>query len=183
LLTDWPDERDLGVNPESPVHIRQANELDITAITRIYNDLIHHGPTTAQLDPVSLENRREWFQAPDRSRYPVFVAENQGSILGYLSLNPYRSGRRALDATAEVSYFVDPRYHHQGIGIKLLKQALEHCPSHQIDTLLAILLDTNEASRGLLEKFGFRRWGHLPGVAEINGQRLGQYYYGLTLNP
>lgn len=163
--------------------IREANELDISAITRIYNDLVKNQPSTAQLDPVSLKNRRDWFQACDRSKYPVFIAEQQGSLAGYLSLSPYRTGRRALDSVAEVSYFVNRTSQRRGVGSNLLQHVKDLCPSLQINHLLAILLETNVPSIALLEKSGFQRWGHLPEIADIGGKAVGQYIYGLTLNP
>ncbi len=33
----------------------------------------------------------------------------------------------------------------------------------------------------LLEKMGFEKWGHLPNVAEINGEICGQFIYGKDL--
>ncbi len=44
--------------------------------------------------------------------------------------------------------------------------------------LFAILLDVNTSSVGILEKFGFEQWGHLPGVADFDGALCGHLYYG-----
>jgi hypothetical protein len=37
-----------------------------------------------------------------------------------------------------------------------------------------ILLDVNKASILLLEKFGFERWGHFPGIVEFADKTSGQ---------
>jgi phosphinothricin acetyltransferase len=46
------------------------------------------------------------------------------------------------------------------------------------DQRVAILMDRNQASVRLLEKTGFARWGHLPGIADFGGVTCGQYLYG-----
>jgi RimJ/RimL family protein N-acetyltransferase len=47
--------------------------------------------------------------------------------------------------------------------------------------LVAILLDQNPASIALLHRFGFSRWGVMPGIALIKGERADHLYYGLKL--
>ena len=163
------------------MNIRQANELDLSEITRIYNQMIDERSTTAQLDRVTLKDREHWHQAQNRERYPVYLAERDGAVLGYLNFSPYRPGRRALEKTVEISYFVDQDYRGQGVGTTLLKQALQDCAKLNYENLLAILLETNSASMALLEKFSFQRWGYLPDIATIEGQQVGQYFYGINL--
>ena len=163
------------------MQIRVATEEDVPVITSIYNATIHAGPSTAQLDPVSLADRLVWFKAPDRTKFPVWILGEHQDSLGFLSLNPYRPGRRALDGCAEISYFIRPG--HQGLGFasRLMEEALAQAPGLGFCVLLAILLETNTASIQLLEKFRFQRWGHLPRIAEIQGRRVGQFYYGVNL--
>ena len=48
-------------------------------------------------------------------------------------------------------------------------------------TIFAIILDKNEASIKLLEKFGFEKWGHMPDVANFNGEECGHIYLGYRL--
>lgn len=163
--------------------IRNADDQDILQITRIYNQCILEGPLTAQLDPVSVADREVWYQSQDRLRYPVYVAEAEKSILGYLYLGSYRSGRRALEGVAEISYFMDEKHRGSGVGSALMIHALSRCPSLNITTLLAILLETNRPSIILLKKFGFQRWGHFPGIARIEDEPVGQEVYGLHLDP
>lgn len=163
------------------MNIRIAKIEDLGAMVEIYNQAIAVGQKTADLTPVSVEERKTWFQAHPADRYPILVAEQDGTILGYLTLSAYRPGRMALRHTAEVSYYVHFDHHRKGVASKLLRQAIEICPTLQIKTLFAILIDSNEASIKLLEKFGFERWGHLPRVAEFGGVEFGHYYYGYRL--
>ncbi|NND70451.1 MAG: N-acetyltransferase [Rhodothermales bacterium] len=160
--------------------IRLAVGEDCTAIASIYNDAISH-QRSADMDPVSTVNRQEWLA---RHTWPhaVFVLEEDGSVLGWSSISPYRPGRRALAGAVEVSYYVDYEHHKKGIGAALLSHAIDHSISSGFDTIFAILLDDNGPSIALLEKFGFEQWGHLPGIANFDGKRVGQVYYGRTVN-
>ncbi len=87
----------------------------------------------------------------------------------------------ALRYTAEVSYFIHFEHHSKGIASRLVRYAIDMCPSLQIKTLFAILVDSNQGSIRLLEKYGFNKWGHMPRVAEFDGIEFGHLYYGLRI--
>lgn len=163
------------------MNIRIARMEDLGALVEIYNQAIAVGQKTADLTPVSVEDRKAWFEQHAPSQYPLLAAEQDGVILGYLTLSPYRPGRMALRHTAEVSYYVHFEHHRQGVASQLLREAIDLCPALQIRTLFAILIDSNQASVRLLEKFGFEQWGHLPRVAEFDGVEFGHLYYGLRV--
>jgi phosphinothricin acetyltransferase len=163
------------------MNIRIARAEDLGALVEIYNQAIAVGQKTADITVVSIEDRKAWFEEHTPDSHPLLVAEQAGSILGYLTLSAYRPGRMALRHTAEVSYYVHFDHHRQGFASKLLRQAIEMCPALQIKTLIAILIESNAASIRLLEKFGFERWGYLPRVAEFDGMEFGHLYYGLRI--
>jgi len=161
--------------------IRTATETDVPAITEIYNQAIALGNATAHMSPVSVTNRLAWLNEHQPDKNPVYVAATDDQAAGYCSISAYRPDRMALRHTKEISYYVHEDYRGQGVGTALLEHAISMCPSLQIKTLFAILLDNNPASIALLEKFGFAQWGHMPGVADFNGNEVGHFYYGLRL--
>ncbi len=162
--------------------IRTATFDDIETMVDIYNQAIAAGQRTADITPVSAGDRKKWFEDHPPDKYPILVAEEGDLIVGYLTISAYRPGRMALCYTAEVSYYVHFEQHRQGIASKLLHHAIGMCPSLQIKTLFAILLDSNQGSIKLLEKFGFEKWGHMPRVAEFDGIEAGHLYYGLRID-
>lgn len=163
------------------MNIRIAQRKDLNQIVDIYNQAIAAGNRTADTIPVATSEKGTWFENHNPDKYPIYVAENKGDILGYLTLSPYRKGRHALRYTAEVSYYIHFNHHQKGIASALMQYAIDQCSVLQIKTLFAILLMTNNASIRLLEKFGFTKWGEMPGVADFNGVEVGQYYYGLRV--
>jgi phosphinothricin acetyltransferase len=84
----------------------------------------------------------------------------------------------ALRFTAEISYYIGTAFHRKGVATSLIKHALAFCPRHNIKTLIAIVLERNDASLQLLEKRGFQKWGLFPRVADFDGEECGHLYYG-----
>ena len=163
------------------MNIRTATIEDLETMVEIYNQAIAAGQKTADITPFTTEARKKWFEDHTPDKYPILVAENNNVIVGYLTISPYRPGRMALRNTAEVSYFIHFEHHRKGIASNLLRHAIGMCPALQIKNLFAILIDSNEASIKLMDKYGFEKWGHLPRVAEFDGIEVGHLYYGLRI--
>ncbi len=161
--------------------IRLAIRQDLPAINEIYNQAVQQRFCTAHLSPVTLEQHQEWYAEHDPHSFPVFVAGPENCVSGWVSLSPYRSGRQALAHVGEVSYYVDRKERGKGVGSMLLKHAITVAPGFGISVLIAILLDKNPASIGLLKKFGFSQWGAMPGIARIENETTDHLYYGLKL--
>ena len=163
---------------EHNLKFRVAAIDDLPAIIEIYNQAVPSHRSTARTDPVTVDERKSWFQEHQPDKYPIFVAELDGRVIGWCSLSVYRPGRAALRFTAEISYYVDHAFQRQGVGKALVYHALEVSPSLGIKNIVAVLIDRNDASRKLLEKLGFQQWGHLPRVLDFNGEECGEFYYG-----
>jgi L-amino acid N-acyltransferase YncA len=156
--------------------IRDALEADLDGVVEIYNASIPGRLATADTEAVSVESRRSWFRERDFSRHPVWVLErhdlDQGRdhsrILGWLSFNKFY-GRPAYAATAEVSIYVDPAFQRGGIATHLMQAAVGRAAGLGITTFLGFVFAHNQRSVALCRKFGFEQWGHLPGVALIDG--------------
>jgi L-amino acid N-acyltransferase YncA len=158
--------------------IRIATSNDLPALVSIYNEAIAARFATADTAPVSVESRRAWFDDHEPDFHPLFVYEEASEVVGWCSLSAYRKGRMALRFTAEISYYVRTDARRKGVASRLVRHALEVCPSLPIKNVFAIVLERNISSLALLEKFGFERWGFLPRVADFDGEECGHYYYG-----
>lgn len=158
--------------------IRVAQTADLPAIVDIYNQAIASGRSTGDTQRLRVEDRMAWLQEHHPDQYPIFVAEADGHTMGWCSLSAYRAGRGAFRRTREISYYIDLAHQRRGIATALIEHALAACPALEIKTLLAIVLEFNDASIRLLEKLGFARWGYLPRVADFAGHEVGHLYYG-----
>jgi L-amino acid N-acyltransferase YncA len=158
--------------------IRLAALDDLPGMVAIYNEAVAHRFATADLTPVSVDQRVDWFREHDSSTFPIYVFEKEGSVRGWCSLSSYRPGREALVGTAELSYYVGYEFHGQGIGSALVRHALAEAPRLGKRVLFAILLERNEPSIRLLKKYGFELWGRLPDVALVDSELVSHLYYG-----
>ncbi len=164
------------------LNTRRSVEGDSSRIIEIYNEAIRTGYSTAETEPTTVEQKRDWFDSHDCDAFPILVIETENEVVGWSSLSPYRPGRQALRYTAEISYYVSKNHWRKGIGTRLVSDILAYAKSNGYQTLFGILLDSNEPSIRLLERFGFEHWGHLPNVAEIKGLKLGHVYMGKRIN-
>ena len=139
-----------------------ARSEHLEAINQIYNQAVRDGLRTAHTHPYSIEERKNWLSDHPQNKYPVFVFTKQNTVVGWISVSPYRSDRQALNEVAEISYYVDYNYHRQGIGTQLVNRVLEFCQSVDFRIVVAILVSENTPSIALLEKFSFIEGGRIP---------------------
>ena len=158
--------------------IRIAQQEDLPAVVEIYNQAIQTKHSTGDLQPVRVADRLAWFREHSPEKYPIYVAEVEGSVVGWCSLSAYRQGRAAFRFTAEISYYIASAHHRRGFGTALIEHVMTACPTLQVRHLFAIVLESNQGSVRLLEKMGFEKWGYLPQVANFDGKEMGHLYYG-----
>jgi phosphinothricin acetyltransferase len=162
----------------APVTIRTATIDDLASIVAIYNEAVEQRFATADLEPVTVDQRSQWFHEHDPASLPIYVADHERAVAGWCSLSAYRPGRAALRRTAEISYYVSGPVRGRGVGTALVHHTIEQAPRLGKHVLFGILLEKNAASVRLLKKCGFELWGRLPDVALINGELVSHVYYG-----
>lgn len=148
--------------------IEDATPADLTAIIDIYNTTIAGRMVTADLEPVTVEDRQKWFHEHNSHHRPLWVLRVEGEIAAWFSFQSFY-GRPAYNITAEISVYVSEKFRGSGAGSVLLTHAIEKAPSLGIKNLVGFVFGHNEPSLRLLQKFGFEQWGLLPGVAELEG--------------
>ena len=148
--------------------IRDAVEADLPAIIDIYNAAVATRISTAQLEPVTLESRRDWLSEHSPDRHPLWVAEVDSRVIGWLSCKSFLP-RCAYRGTIELSVYVDEKFRRRGIARKLLEEAIAHASSLGVNAMVGLIFAHNEPSLRLFERLGFERWGLLPRVARLEG--------------
>jgi len=170
------------MTPALPVvTIRTATIDDLSSIVAIYNEAVYQRFATADLEPVTVEQRSGWFHEHDPATAPIYVAEREAAVAGWCSLSAYRPGRAALTRTAEISYYVGAAVRGCGVGSALVRHAIEQAPRVGKHVLFGILLERNAPSIRLLTKYGFELWGRLPDAALIDGEVVSHVYYGRSV--
>lgn len=148
--------------------IRDAQLEDLSTIVNLYNSTIPGRMVTADIEPVSVESRLQWFNDHSPSSRPLWVVETNGEICAWVSYQSFY-GRPAYQATAELSIYINEAFRGKKLGKYLIQKAIEACPELGIKTLLGFIFGHNEPSLKLFHYFGFEKWAHLPNVAELDG--------------
>ncbi|WP_438347344.1 GNAT family N-acetyltransferase [Paenibacillus sp. FA6] len=140
---------------------------DLPSIVDIYNSTVAGRVVTADLEPVSVESRSPWFLEHNDHHRPLWVMKSAGNVIAWMSFQSFY-GRAAYDATAEISIYVSEDYRGAGVGSILIEKAIEECPRLGVTNLVGFVFGHNEGSLKLLTRYGFKQWGYLPGVAEMD---------------
>jgi phosphinothricin acetyltransferase len=149
-------------------NFRDATLDDLPGIVAIYNSTVPSRLVTADLEPVTVESRLAWFHAHGPQARPLWVVEENGTVLAWLSFSDFY-GRPAYLRSAEVSIYLAESMRGKGLGKQLLQAALERAPALGIDTVLGFIFGHNEPSLRLFRGFEFQTWGTLPRVAVLDG--------------
>ena len=162
------------------LEVRDAVEADLEAIVAIYNSTIPSRMATADLEPVSVEERRPWFREHSADSRPLWVIEVDGVVAAWLSIQSFY-GRPAWNPTAEVSVYVSEANRRRGLSRRLLQEAIRRSPGLALTTLLALVYGHNDPSIRLFEGMGFERWGLLPRVNNLDGVERDVLLLGLRV--
>lgn len=150
--------------------IRLASAADLAAINAIYNHYVAHSTCTYQLAPESAEARLAWFQRHDAA-HPITVAEADGEVVGWASLNVFHP-REAYARTVENSVYIHHAHHRRGLGRALLADLIARARALAHHTIIAGISAEQTASIRLHEAFGFVEIGRLREVGFKHGQWL-----------
>jgi phosphinothricin acetyltransferase len=145
------------------VEIRDAADADLPGLLLIYNDVIATSTAVFSTDPVTLEERRQWWRARVTLGYPVLVARDESGVVGFATFGDFRAwpGYRH---TVEHSVHVRADRRGQGIGSRLIEALLPIAAACGKHVMIAGVDAANTGSIRLHERLGFERVGYLHQV-------------------
>lgn len=152
------------------MHIRPATSDDVPAITDIYNQAVIDTTASFDLEPKSAADRVHWLEHHG-PRHPVFVAEDDGIVVGWGSLSQY-SERPAYNDTSEISIYIHRDWHRRGVGAALGRQLVDDARENGMHSIIARICTENEASLRLTRNLGFTDAGVLHEVGYKFGRWL-----------
>jgi L-amino acid N-acyltransferase len=155
------------------VIIRDATELDLRAITDIYNASI---PTRTVIWSETLETyeqRADWFARQRRAGFPVLVAQESDAVVGFTSYEPFRGEGKwpGYRGTVEHSIHVHEGHWGRGIGRALLDELMERAQAGGLHVMVGAIDADNADSLRFHERLGFIEVARMPEV----GQKFGRW--------
>ncbi|HEY5274142.1 MAG TPA: GNAT family N-acetyltransferase [Acidimicrobiales bacterium] len=149
--------------------VRPAATSDSEAIREIYNVEVLGSTVTFDLVPRTPDEQDEWMES-HAGVYPVIVAEDDGRVIGFASLSPYRS-RPGYSTTAEDSVYVAASYRGVGVGKLLLAELVERGKAHGFHAIMARIVGDHAASISLHRSCGFE----LVGIEREVGRKFSKW--------
>jgi phosphinothricin acetyltransferase len=154
------------------VAIRRVEQGDLPALLAIYNHYVATTPITFDLEPRTLAQRQLWLDGfKPTGRHQCFVATRNGTPIGWSSSGKYRE-KAAYDTSAELSVYLAPDAHGQGLGRRLYTTLIDALQGEDIRRLIAGITLPNAPSVALHLTFGFKLIGVQPEI----GRKFDRYW-------
>ena len=156
----------------SPITVRPAEAADLEQINDVYNHYVLTSPATFDIEPITMDARKEWFTHYEPTgRYRLQVAVDGDTVLGFASSSPHRL-RKAYETSIETTAYVAPDATGLGVGSALYTALFEAVAGEDIHRAYAGITQPNHASNALHEKFGFTR----AALYSEQGRKFGRYW-------
>ena len=148
--------------------IRESNESDIYCIKEIYNQGIEDHIATLETEKKNDSYMKEWYEK-HIGRFKVIVAEHEGQVVGWASLNQYNN-RCAYDGVADLSVYISREFRGNGIGKKLLVELESIARKNRFHKMVLFTFPFNQLGQGLYNKMGFREVGVFKNQGILDGE-------------
>lgn len=154
------------------VVVRAVAEGDLEALNEIYNRYVAEAHYTFDIEPVTMEARREWFgHHAEAGPHRVLVALSDETVMGYASSSRFRP-KVGYNTSVETSIYLAPDAVGRGIGSRLYERLFSALEGEDLHRAYAGIALPNPASIALHERFGFKRVAHFT----EQGRKFGRYW-------
>lgn len=154
--------------------IREASCEDIPGMLEVFNYYIENSFASyieTSVGPEFFQLIQEEKEQDKNDRFPFYVIEENGKIIGLGALRPYFPFPN-FRHTGIVSYFILPGHTRKGLGSRMLEKLHTEAREKKMRSLLANVSSKNEASLNFHRKNGFIECGRLREV----GTKFGKYF-------
>jgi phosphinothricin acetyltransferase len=154
------------------VSIEQAEEQHLEQLNAIYNQYVLETHFTFDVEPISMESRREWFTHYDRrGPHRLMVAIADAKVVGYAGSSRFRP-KAGYSTSVETSVYLAPDAVGKGVGTRLYEELFKSLQGEDVHRAYAGIALPNQASIALHERFGFKRVAHFT----EQGRKFDRYW-------
>jgi L-amino acid N-acyltransferase YncA len=152
----------------APLRLRAATPADAAVICEIYNQGIRDRVATLETEERTPEERAQWLTARG-PRHPVIVADRDGTVVGWASLNVFNA-RRAYEHVADLSIYVEREWRGRGVGRQLLEALVARARELGFHKLVLAAFPWNAAGMRAYARAGFREVGIYREQGRLDGR-------------
>jgi phosphinothricin acetyltransferase len=161
--------------------IRDAQDDHLPGILAIYNEVLLTSTAIYRDEPVTLDDRRDWWRARQAQGQPVLVALDETGVVGFASFGDFRAwpGYRF---TVEHTVHIRSDRRGQGVGSALMRPLIARATAMGKHIMIAGVDAENDASLRFHERLGFTRVAHFREVGFKFGRWLDLVFLQRTLD-
>lgn len=160
----------MALQTPAPFVVRPADAADAPALLAIYQPFVEHTAVSFEEAVPTVEEFAARITKVT-SRWRWLVAERNGQRLGHAYASAHRE-RSAYRWSVEVSAYVDPRVHRQGVGRMLYEHLLDDLARAGYCNAYAGITLPNDGSVALHRRVGFEPVGTFSRV----GWKFGRWH-------
>ncbi|MCX8068237.1 MAG: GNAT family N-acetyltransferase [Anaerolineae bacterium] len=169
----------MNQKPGPPI-VRRATLSDAEALSAIWEVICAERVYSAVSRPFTPQQEREYL-ASLSDREGVFVAEVDGEVVGFQSLDRWARYTDSFDHVGTLGTFVLPPWRRRGVGRCLAEYTLAFARTHGYEKLVVYVRASNQGALSFYQRLGFRPCGILTRQVRIDGQYDDEIFLELFL--
>ncbi len=162
--------------------VRRLAPTDASAFLRLRREALEEAPFAFEASPeddfaASADFVRETLARPDQTVIGAFAPELAG-VVGVFRERP----RKAAHKARLWGLYVRPQFRRLGLGLVLVRQAIEFARSLEGVAILELSVSEKAATAtALYERLGFRVWGVEPAALRVAGEEVAERHMRIEL--
>src|SRR5687767_1317949 len=151
------------------LHVRRATPGDAAAITAVLAAVVAERSFSAIDRPWPVDEQRRYLEGlSDREAF--HVADVDGAIVGYQSLDRYSTFLPSMAHVGQVGTFILPAWRGRGIGQALFAATRQFAAGTAYRKFVIYVRGSNTAAQGFYRRLGFVPCGQLTRQTVIDGR-------------
>lgn len=151
------------------ITIRRATPDDAPGISAIWQAIAAEKIYSAIDRPFTIEQEREYI-ASLTAREGMFVAESNGAIIGFQSLDLWARFIRSMDHVGQIGTQILREWRGRGIGKQLAAHTLAFAREQGYEKIVLFVRASNTNAQKFYKQLGFRECGRFARQVKIAGQ-------------
>ena len=149
------------------VFIRKAVAQDAEELSLIWKVICDERIYSAVNKPFTPKQEKEYIESLS-DREGIFVAEKEGKIIGFQTLDKWARFTDSFDHVATIGTFIHPEWRRKDIGRKLADYTFKFARNHEYEKIVIYVRANNIGAIEFYKKLGFMQKGVLTRQVKID---------------
>jgi ribosomal protein S18 acetylase RimI-like enzyme len=162
------------------ITVRRATSDDAEAISAVWEVVCAERVYTAVNRPFTPQQEREYI-ASLSDREGIFLAEVDGSVVGFQSLDLWAKYTNSFDHVGSIGTIIIPGWRGRGVGRRLAQHVLGFARASGYEKIVIYIRAGNTGGQAFYRSLGFVPKGVLARQVKIDGQYEDEVFMELFL--